>query len=286
MRSLLLRISLIVGAAVLGSASISQTQVYMVAHQDDWPLFMGHQAWDDMTSNRPSVFIYTTAGDAGMKDGGWGTIPYFKAREEAAMSSLRLPASQIEQWFPGETTKSVRINSRYITVVTHRNTVSYFLRLPDGAPDGNGFSGTSYRSLQKFKAGSFSNFKAVDSSATYGKWSDLVNTVKAILQRHGSGMTVNVHDYDTIYNPNSHSDHLTTGLLAKEASVGLASRLRLWVDYDSSNYEENLLGEQKLDKYAMYGAYISTLSKYTYNFGYDYGHKAWLGRGYFREILP
>lgn len=46
---------------------------YVVAHQDDWQIFRGDQAYADYnyTSDVKIVFIYTTSGDAGATDGWW-----------------------------------------------------------------------------------------------------------------------------------------------------------------------------------------------------------------------
>ncbi len=281
----LIRPIFITAAFAVAAASFSQAQVYMAAHADDWPLFMGHKAYEDVSSNKQCVFIYTTSGDAGMRTGGWGTLPYYRAREEATVHTLRLPTAQVLQWYPADVTSKVKINNRNIATITHRNTISYFLRLPDGSPSGAGFQVNGSQSLEKFQAGKISNLKAIDDSATYAKWSDLVATVRAIFLRHGSGQTINTHDFDETFNVGTHSDHSRTGMLARDASIGVSRMNRYWVDYESHFREPNLTQEQTFDKYAMYGAHMATLSRYGYNFGYDAGHKAWLSRGFYRESL-
>src|ERR1041384_2063256 len=43
---------------------------YVAGHQDDWQLFRGNAAYQDLKSpNVRAVFIYATAGDAGLTDG-------------------------------------------------------------------------------------------------------------------------------------------------------------------------------------------------------------------------
>lgn len=283
MSSKLFRRLAIVAGLAAASLSFSQAQVYMVAHADDWPLFMGHKAYEDVSMNRQAVFIYTTSGDAGMRTGGWGSLPYYRAREEATIHTLRLPTTQVLQWYPADVTARVKVNNRNITTITHRNTISYFLRLPDGSPSGAGFEINGFQSLERFRDGKFTNLKAIDGSATYAKWSDLVATVKAIFLRHGTGQTINTHDFDETFNVGTHSDHSRTGFLARDASVGVSSMNRYWVDYETHFKEPNLTQEQTFDKHAMYGAHMATLSRYGYNFGYDAGHKAWLSRGFYRE---
>jgi hypothetical protein len=81
---------------ISGSSTIVQYTVvafYMTAHEDDWELFRGEQAYADIQSD-PSykiVFIHTTAGDAGSIDGWW------EAREQGAIAAVRaaLPAQPL-----------------------------------------------------------------------------------------------------------------------------------------------------------------------------------------------
>src|SRR4051794_16928917 len=57
---------------------------YIVAHADDWQLFMNPHVFNDLTT--PSckvIFIITTAGDAGISN------EYWLAREEGLRSSIR-----------------------------------------------------------------------------------------------------------------------------------------------------------------------------------------------------
>lgn len=270
----------------MAAASFSQAQVYLIAHQDDWPLFMGHKAFEDVSTNKQCVFIYTTAGEAGMKTGGWGSLPYYRAREEAAMHGLRLPSNLIEQWFPADVTTKVKINNRNITVMTHRNTTSYFLRLQDGKVSGEGYDDNRNQSLKRLRLGLVTPLTAIDNSASYAKWSDMVSTIRAILARHGTGSTINTHDFNEVYNPGDHSDHLETGRLGREAAVGIASKMRYWLGYWSGTHEPNMTADQLQEKYGVYGAHVATMSRYGYNIGWDYGHRNYLTRGIFREALP
>lgn len=47
---------------------------YVTAHhQDDWQLFRGHHAHEDLlTPGAKIVFVYSTANDAGLLPGWWG----------------------------------------------------------------------------------------------------------------------------------------------------------------------------------------------------------------------
>src|ERR1700761_6558189 len=58
---------------------------YIVAHQDDWQLFYGQQAFSDLIEpGARVVFIYTTAGDAG------GSEDWWRAREQGALAAQSL----------------------------------------------------------------------------------------------------------------------------------------------------------------------------------------------------
>ena len=57
---------------------------YVTAHEDDWELFRGEQAYRDLaTPTKKVVFIYVTAGDAGQTNGWW------EAREQGALAAVR-----------------------------------------------------------------------------------------------------------------------------------------------------------------------------------------------------
>ena len=76
----------------------SSLAFYVTAHQDDWELFRGQQAYKDLaTSTNKVVFIYVTAGDAGRTNGWW------EARERGALQRLtaRNPALSFIGFLPG-----------------------------------------------------------------------------------------------------------------------------------------------------------------------------------------
>ena len=156
---------------------------YVTAHQDDWQLFRGQQAWSDIKSGARIVFVYLTAGDGGgtMAPGWW------QAREQGALESCRLvtgpnPLLWNVTWF----------NGRPITGCDCGNTSSFFLRLPDGSLDG-------LRTANQ-------PINAMDGSTQYSGWGDMCNTLKAILDqyRNQAGQDhpwVNTSDYDLTFNP-------------------------------------------------------------------------------------
>jgi hypothetical protein len=72
----------------------ARVSFYFAAHEDDWQLFMNPQAFDDVADARTkTVFIHSTAGDAGLGVGTGGRkFPYYLARENGAEAAIRFMA--------------------------------------------------------------------------------------------------------------------------------------------------------------------------------------------------
>ena len=69
--------------------------VFVVAHPDDWQLFMNPDAFHAMNEpHEKAVFVHVSAGDAGQGVGGEPT-PYYLAREEGALRAIRFMANAV-----------------------------------------------------------------------------------------------------------------------------------------------------------------------------------------------
>lgn len=271
----------------VGAASHAVT-FYVVAHEDDWQLFMGEGAFYDVTAGGPTVFIYLTAGDAGLKAGGTGKISYYRAREEAAKSSLRVATSNVEGTFSADEWGKTTINGKSIQRHKHRNTTSYFLRLPDGNYDGLGFSGTSFRSLAKLYKGQIASLSAVDNSATYTGWSSLTQTLRSIYSIHTAGQTstwINTHDPDLSANIGSHSDHTTAAMAAIQAGQGLGASYAYWLDYVLRSYPSSLSVHDTVIKAGYMGAIAASLDSNGYPSTFEPGHLAFCDKSRLRVEL-
>jgi hypothetical protein len=221
---------------------------YVTAHQDDWQLFRGEQAWADLnTAGVRIVFVYTTAGDAGATNGWW------EARERGAIDSIRaaIPAAPLRY--------DVRtINGHPISCWECGNSASYCLRLPDGV-------GT--QSLSNLRDGVISSLTAIDHSTTYTGWTDFRQTLQAILQTETAASTsvnpwLNAPDYNTARNPNDHSDHRATAdALRHFVSSGYGRAW--WVSYDAQNRPVNLSGTPYNQKKAVFDAYGNSVLQST-----------------------
>lgn len=241
-------------AASHGAAPLT---AFIVAHPDDWQLFMGDVAVAKVAAGGPVVFVYLTAGGANRPPG------YWQAREEGSAASV-VAAASLDSMGPLETPRD---NCRDDFVLTHiihhcmyRNTVSYYLRLPDGAYDGGGFAPTRFQSLAKLASGEIDRIEAVDASATYRDWADLLRTVDSLLaseaERVGARhLEIHSHDPDEVGNPGDHSDHRNTAHLVAE----LASRRQLaitgYVGYAISRRPANLSAKAAAAKMLVFMSY-------------------------------
>src|SRR6185312_8139294 len=102
-----------------------------------------------------------------------------------------------------------------------------------------GFSACDFQSLSQFKSGEINSISAIDNSATYQSWPELVSLLEIIIafERNSFSNTcahyINPH---TEINPDDHPDHIATGNLI-QAIPGI-SRLHqlLFIGYSSIDH--------------------------------------------------
>src|SRR5262245_21642689 len=127
---------------------------YFAAHEDDWQLFMNPSAFQDvMNGAAKTVFVHLTAGDAGLGVGKGGRKhPFYLARENGAEAAIRFMADADAT--PGERIAApMMFNGHSVYRVSYRNTVGYFLRVPDGNASGAGYPETGFQSLKRLASG-------------------------------------------------------------------------------------------------------------------------------------
>jgi hypothetical protein len=260
---------------------------YFAAHQDDWQLFMNPSAFEDVAApNTKTVFMHVTAGDAGLGTGRSGRrFPYYLARENGAETAIRFMADA-QGWPLQKTASRKKFNGHLIYRVSYRNTVAYFLRLPDGSPDGNGYKETGYQSLRRLAAANIVTLSAIDGSAVYRGWNDLVATIRSILDfERGSAPLVqlNVAESDLRRNPRDHSDHLMTAKAALDATARLSCVRRLhFVDYASSKLPPNLNSEQRDMESSVVAVTAAGILALDHGSIWQQYFQSYLGRNYFR----
>jgi hypothetical protein len=262
---------------------------YFAAHEDDWQLFMNPSAFEDVINGaRKTVFVHVTAGDAGLGIG-WGgrKFPYYLARENGAETAIRFMADADAS--PGrEIEQHVVFNGHSVYRVAYRNTVSYFLRVPDGNPLGTGYYETGYQSLKRLAAGDNNLLAAVDGSTVYQGWADFVATLRAILiYERGSArlMQINAAELDARINPNDHSDHLMTAKAAFAAAKGLSCvRLVSYVDYASMNLPPNLNAEERDLESSVFAVTLAGVLALDHGASWHHYDESFIGRNYFRVV--
>ena len=224
-----------------------QLEFVVVAHQDDWQLFMGDILTERLHAGNRAIFVYLTAGDDGRDS------VYWRTREDAALQSTRIAAA-IPVTSP-LSCSAVQIRDHSIRKCIVGNTESYFLRLPDGRRNGKGFARYGYRSLRKLRVNADSEISSIDASATYRGWSDLLRTVGAIIDRDSAAVTVHTSDPNIVRNPHDHFDHRMAGLLVADLRRQHKIGAMYYVGYALATRSPNRSNEQVQAKTALFLAY-------------------------------
>ena len=262
---------------------------YFAAHEDDWQLFMSPNAYRDAQSpSTKVVFVYLTAGDGGAGVGNAGrSQPYYLARENGAKLSVMFIANGPNNPVTASDSET-SIGGHTIKRWTYGSTVSYFLRLPDGNMDGNGYGSTGLQSLHRLHEGAVPSIRAVDGSATYRGWDDLTRTLRDLIDRergHATNVWVNVPDTDVTKNPGDHSDHQQTASGVLEASRDLSCiGTTFYLDYVLASLGENATWHDRDIKTATFAAVALGLNMMDHPSNWDQQHLAVLGRHYFRTV--
>jgi len=251
----ILRVPLsVAGTKQTGAAHLN---AFIVAHPDDWQLFMGDVAVDKITTGGPVVFVYVTAGSADRPP------DYWQVREAGSAASASVAAS-MDEINPLEgrldSCRDDLVISHWIHRCQYRNTVSYFLRLPDGAYDGSGFASTRFQSLAKLAQGELEGIDAVDASATYRNWAEIERTVDGLLAREikrtgAKHMEIHTHDPDDTNNPGDHSDHRATANLVFEIASLRQLAITGYAGYAISRRPANLSATSAAAKMLVFMSY-------------------------------
>lgn len=269
---------------------------YVGGHQDDWQLFRGNAAAEDLTTpGARVVFVYATAGDAGRTDGWW------EARERGAIEAVRAIVGPAPM-----RVDVMEANGHPVVRYTVANSASYVLRLPDGRwRGGDGYPATGNESLSQLRDLG-KPVSALDGSTTYASWADFWGTLEAILDAERAAVPEAVHpwvhapDYSGTDNADpacaerpgcnacDHPDHRAVGDALRAFAGGTYGRV-WWVGYDAQTRPENLDGEAFRQKGAAFFGYATAVHRETTLGGDpeppDLGEwRAWGARDYVRSV--
>ena len=264
---------------------------YFAAHEDDWQLFMNPSAFEDVISGASkTVFVHLTAGDAGLGIGlGGRKHPFYLARENGAESAIRFMANADS--VPAERLSGpMTFNGHSIYRVSYRNTVGYFLRVPDGHWSGDGYYDTGFESLKRLANSENDVVHAVDGSTTYHGWDDLVATLREIVayeRGNAALIQVNVAETNARINPKDHSDHLMTAKAALDAVKDATCVRRVYyIDYASSQLPENLEAQKRDMESSVLAVTLAGVQALDHSTLWHHYDGSFVGRNYFRVQAP
>lgn len=267
--------------------------VFVVAHPDDWQLFMNPAAFHAMNGpHERAVFVHVTAGDAGLGVGG-EPAPYYLAREEGALRAIRFMANAVNATAAlGADTKpqTVERSGHRIARHSYANTAAYFLRLHDGKIVNGDDAQEHPLALERLRTGASAEAKAIDDSARYAGWSDLVATLEAIIASElapGNRLNLHIADLDEKRNPGDHPDHRAVAFAMEEVAARLpCARVSRHQEYATRDHKLNVTGVDYLIDAGTWAATASGLSDLHAGSTWEPGHNAWLGRDYHRTQEP
>jgi hypothetical protein len=262
---------------------------YIVAHPDDWQLFMGDHAYNDIRNNHRVVFIYSSAGDANL-----GT-DYWHVRESAANASAQFIVDLASPAIVSSHTSTCanqEIAGHPLQRCVYANTISYFMRLPDGNLDGAGYESHHFESLKKLREGSIKSISAIDGSTTYTGWGDFYQTIQQVIKTESNNkVSPNVHlntqEHDPALTPVDHSDHLTIGLAVTEVIKGTQLQASYYVGYDIKKRPANLSSAASMYKSGTFMVYERVMQSKALKTTFcelPVSYSSWLFRTYFRTV--
>jgi hypothetical protein len=291
---------LFIFANLQSQAQFTSVNYSIQAHQDDWQLFWPSRVVTAMTTaNAKMVFITLTAGDAsaGINAYGGGG-PFYLSRESGSMMGSKFAADLTTATTPldAPVATTETINGHTIMKYVYKNTVNYFLRLPDGEKDGSGFGNNHNQSLHKLRNGTITTMNVVGNTApppptppaalTY-TWTQLIATVKAIINLErvpGTQSWVFTPDERTTvpYNFDDHTDHISASYVAQQAVTSAPAMNWIGIDgylcYTTSALPVNLTKTQIENSSILFALEVLGMTEERYHNDYlpDAGHLAWL----------
>jgi LmbE family N-acetylglucosaminyl deacetylase len=232
-----------------------QTDMNIVAHQDDDLLFMNPDLLHDIKAGHCIRTIYITAGDAGVG-------PFFwLSREKGTEAAYSKMLGTNEVWIH----RIVKVSDhQFVTVANVRGNSQIsliFMHFPDGNVNGFGFKGSNYESLTSLESNRISSMKSVDGQSHVSK-DDLTNSLTDIMHLY-KPHTVRTQSQQHGSKHPDHSDHNAVGKIATQAYTNYnkkfpdvaGSTLKYYTGYPVRDSKENVFGGDLADKESAFLAY-------------------------------
>ncbi|MCA8832684.1 T9SS type A sorting domain-containing protein [Hymenobacter pini] len=266
-----------------GTTPSSQTKntpkwtAVLTAHPDDWQLFMGSAICEELKNTRRKVvFICLSGGQADMP-----SDSYWQGRESGHRASVQQAGDLLSPITATSVSEKVTVNGHAIDTYRSRNSVAFYLHLPDGGAGGKGFARGGFQSLKQLYDRNL-QLKPLDGAAPYTSWEDLKKTILGLLAHEAilGQLTMHIPSTDTRCNPGDHSDHYMAGLLAQQAIGQLECRFFQYVGYNISKRPVNLTEAQIANQRQVYRAYCQTMVAQGQEDPWDAKHLAFVGHQY------
>lgn len=242
--------------------SFNKATFFIVAHMDDWQLFMNPIVARELSyPENKVVLIHTTGNDAGYD------LVHCFGKEAATISSIHFGISHLRNTNGFRNT--IQINNHILHRWVGINIICYFLRLPDGNMNGNGFFNQGYQSLHKLYHKEINSIRTVDHTNIYHGWLDFVQTLQKIIDYEVDGAfptSIHYPETDHTINPDDHSDHRITGLAVQALPKLNQYHCFAYIGYHLRNYPEDLSGIDlfwKIGQFVVYDRAFYTLSNYS-----------------------
>ncbi len=222
-----------------------------VAHIDDDFLFQNPDIQDSIDAGGGHTTVYLTAGDAGLGPDHW------QAREAGAKSAYSEMTGQTD-WVDsvatfGTAENTFDVHTSYLA--SQPDIRLYFLRLPDGSPNGTGYDVTGQESLERLWNFEIENVASVDGENNLSA-DDLSGLLLGIMNFHQPDEIL-IQDQMSDFADRNHSDHVNGAEFVMEARQYYTNdhEVHSYLEYSTRNLDTNLAPEiqqQNLDTYHAY----------------------------------
>ncbi|WP_159291728.1 hypothetical protein [Tenacibaculum maritimum] len=185
-----------------------------------------------------------------------------------------------------EETTTVTINGKKVRKWEYGTTVTaYFLDLPNGQCCNFGMGGypaNSNENLEQLLKGQIPSITNVTGTTTYNGWNEVIATINGIFRAEkGRENKVYTTDVDLKVNPDDHTDHYMSGVLALEAMKDIDGFSPfLHVDYNLTALTPSLSPIDIAYKSSTFGGMINGIADRGYNSNRHFSFLHWFTAEY------